>query len=141
MLFFISIVPSAISNVYVRAKRACTSEASVHERSEGEARAKRGRRRCSSAAEAGQRGSLRGHHRSECEEGALLRRKRASEVNNGPRAKIGGLLCGRNRLAQRVRRGCSSAAEAGCFARGLSGGDPPNPPCCRPRAPSPPPRG
>jgi hypothetical protein len=28
-------------------------------------------------------------------------------------AKKGGLLCGGNRLAQRVRRRCSSAAEAG----------------------------
>jgi hypothetical protein len=48
--------------------------------------------------------------RSEGEGGALLRRKRA-------------LFCGGSRRC--------SAAEAGCFARGLSGGDPPNPPCGR----------
>jgi hypothetical protein len=40
------------------------------------------------------------------------------------------LFWGGNRLAQRVLRRCCSAAEAGRVARGLSGGDPPNPPYC-----------
>jgi hypothetical protein len=83
----------------------------------------------------------RSNERSECEGVALLRRTRAASLGDleGQRAK-------------RVRRSCSSAAEAGCFARGfggatseasakevhfcggsglargLSGGDPPNPP-------------
>jgi hypothetical protein len=65
-------------------------------------------------------GGWRGRERSECEGGAL-RRKRAAERASEASAKKGGSFCGGNRLAQRVRRRRPSAAEAGCFARGLEG--------------------
>jgi hypothetical protein len=78
-------------------------------------RAKRAQRRADSAAEAGRRGGWRGHERNERNQGVSL--------YGGS-----GLLSERRKQA-RATKECPSAAEAGCFARGLSEGDPPTPPC------------
>jgi hypothetical protein len=55
-----------------------------------------------------------------CVRHVLLRRKQSGREESR-------LLCSGNRLAQKTqRREFPSAEEAGCVARGLSGGDPPN---------------
>jgi hypothetical protein len=47
------------------------------------------------------------------------------------RRSVPWVLLRRERARAKQRTMVSSAAGAGCFARGLSGGDPPNPPYCR----------
>jgi hypothetical protein len=97
---------------YVRAKRAQRRAEAGY--GGGTPRVKRVRRRCFSAAKVGKRGGWRGHERSECDGGALLRRKRASEGIGGATSEssaIEMLFCGGSGQARRA-----------------SGGDPPNPP-------------
>jgi hypothetical protein len=77
----------------------CSGSGLLSERAKGEQR-----KAASCAAETGSLSERK-------ERRLLLRRKEARPAS----AKKLGSFCGGNRLAQRVRRRCSSAAEAGCF--------------------------
>jgi hypothetical protein len=92
-----------------------------------------------SASEASARGraseaSARGRERKEdvsfCCGSGLLRQGVARAKKACSSAAEAGCFA-RGSLTPRAKKACPSAAEAGCFARELSGGDPPNPPCGR----------
>jgi hypothetical protein len=129
-----------ITQVYVRAERVpCTHARAKRSESEGVAllRRKRGRER----SELNQEVSFYGGGSGLSSESVPLRRKRAVERAKRARRKCdsaaeAGSLANVKRERVLLRRKqarstkeCPSSAEAGCFAGGLSGGDPPPAKC------------
>jgi hypothetical protein len=111
---------------YVRAKRAQRQRVLLRQK---QARSASATTECPSAAEgAASRASAKEAHASAAETGSLsernvlLRRKRAASRASA-RKRV--LLRQKQARSASATTECPSAAKAGCFARGLSGGDPP----------------